>query len=178
MGEIQMIVKAEIINQPYSGQFNERVYDIQSRWNSQDWTWVKFVENDFTEWCGEFRGQARGIALSAKYNIVLVLTSDYLYQLDCISGDIMEYESQSQYQSLTVSPSGDFILADYYSIEIIESILKEKKTIESPIEMDLIKFLRWTNNKLSITCKEFLNWDNDVVLELDGFSFEIIIKTD
>jgi hypothetical protein len=173
-----MIVKAEIISQPLSGKFDERIYDIPSRWNSQHWTWVKFVNDDFTEWCGEFKGQARGIALSTKSNIVLVLTSDYLYQLDCIGGDIMEYESDPLYQSLTVSPSGDFIIADYYSIEVIESTISEKKTIEGPLEMDMIKFLRWTNNKLSVRCYEIVNWDNHVELELDGDSFELNIKTD
>jgi hypothetical protein len=173
-----MIVKAEIISQPLSGKFDERIYDIPSRWNSQHWTWVKFINDDFTEWCGEFRGQAKGIALSTKYNIVLVLTSDYLYQLDCMSGDIMEFESDHLYQSLTVSPSGDFIIADYYSIEVIESTLSEKQTIESPIEMDMIKFLRWTNNKLSVRCYELVNWDNQFELELDGDSFELNIKTD
>jgi hypothetical protein len=88
-----MIVEAEIINQPYSGQFKERIYDIPSRWNSQDWTWVKFTDADFAEWCGEFRGFARGVVVSTKYNSVLVLTSDYLSQLNCNSGDIIEYES-------------------------------------------------------------------------------------
>jgi hypothetical protein len=28
-----MIIKAELIDQPYSGQFEERIYDIRSPWN-------------------------------------------------------------------------------------------------------------------------------------------------
>lgn len=172
----KVITKAEIINQPYSGQFKERIYDISSPWNSPNWTWVKFEEEDYHEWCGEFRGSPRAVALSKKYNKVLVLTSDYLFQVDCYSGEITEYESEPQYQCLTVTPLGDFIIADYYGIEKIESTLNDKIPLESPIKMDTIKFHDWSNNKLLITCDEFLNWSNHVELELDGDTLEITVK--
>ena len=48
--------------------------------------------------------------------------------------------------------------------------------LESPIKMDSIKFGRWSKNKLSITCDEFLNWDNHVELELVGDTLEITKK--
>lgn len=172
-----MITKAEIVNQPYSGQYKEKIYDISSPWNSQNWTWVKFEDEDFNEWCGEFRGAPRDAALSMEYNKILVLTSDYLYQLDLNSGELIEYEMQPQYQCLTVTPTGEFLLANYHIIEKIESSLRDKKTVESPIEMDEIEFHSWSNNKLSITCDEFLNWSNHVELELDGDTLEIIVKT-
>ena len=171
-----MIIEAEIINQPCSGQYKERIYDISSPWNSQNWTWVKFKNEDLTEWCGEFRGLPRCVAISKKHNHILILTSDYLFQLDCLSGDLIEYESQPQYQSLTVTPSGDFIVADYYSIDLIESTLKVNKPVESPIKMDMIKFHDWSNNKLSITCEEFLNRDNRVELEFDGETLKLTVK--
>ncbi len=171
-----MIIKAEIINQPYSGEYNERIYDISSPWNSQNWAWIKFTNEDLTEWCGNFRGFPRDVELSKKYNSVLVLTSDYLYKLDCFSGELIEYESQPQYQILTLTPSGDFIIADYCDIEIIKSTLEDKIPVYSPIKMDMIKFHGWCNNKLSITCDEFLNWNNHVELELDGETFEITVK--
>ncbi|APH06454.1 hypothetical protein [Bacillus weihaiensis] len=170
-----MIIKAEIITQPYSGEFTEKIYDIPNKWTSQDWTWIKFSNNDLTEWCGNFRGFPREVAVSKKHSCVLVLTSDYLFNLDCISGELTEYEYQPQYQSLTVSPSGDFILADYYEIKIIKSTLTERKHVVSPIKMDLIKFHKWSNNKLSISCEEFLSW-NHVELELDGKTFEVSVK--
>jgi hypothetical protein len=44
--------------------------------------------------------------------------------------------------------------------------------------MDMIRFHGWSNNKLTISCNEFLNWDNQVELELDGETLEITIKTD
>ncbi|MFZ0443740.1 MAG: hypothetical protein WAM95_03620 [Bacillus sp. (in: firmicutes)] len=97
--------------------------------------------------------------------------------MGCLSGEIIEYESQHLYQCLTVTPLGEFIIADYYSIEKIESNLKNKVLLESPLEMmDMIKFNGWSNNKLSITCNELINWDNNFVLELDADTLEITIK--
>ncbi|PIC72186.1 hypothetical protein CSV77_02970 [Sporosarcina sp. P16b] len=172
-----MITKARIIDQPYSGLYQERIYDVPSPWNSQSWTWVKFENEDFTEWCGEFRGAPHAVALSKKYNTVLVLTSDYLFQMDCLSGDVIEYESQRLYKSLTVTPSGEFILAGDYTIEKIEANLRDKILLKSPIEMiDMITFTGWVNNTLSITCKEEMNWDNTFLLELDGETLELTSK--
>lgn len=171
-----MIVKAEIIQQPVSGQYSERIYDIASPWNSQNWTFIKFQDKDLNEWCGSFRGAAKAVALSKKYNSILVLTSDYLYQLDCLTGELCNYESQPQYQTLTVTPAGDFIIADDYTIKKIESSIKDCKPLESPLRMDSIQFHEWKNNKLKITCEEFLNWNNTVTLELDGDTCRIIYK--
>lgn len=84
-----MIIKADIITQPSSGQYKERIYDIPSTWNSHDWTWVKFLNED---------------------------------------------------------------------------------------NMDSIKFICWANNKLLITCDEFLNCSNHMGLELDDKTFELTIK--
>jgi len=171
-----MIIDVEIISQPLAGEYEERIYDISSQWNSQNWTWVKFTNDDFSEWCGEFRGEPRGVVLSKKYNNILILTSDYLHQFDCLNEEIMEYEEQPQYQNLTVTPSGDFILADFYDIELIKTTIKDAKLLDSPIKMDMINFCKWSNNKLSIVCEEFLNWGNYVELELDGDTFEITKK--
>ncbi|WP_199093183.1 MULTISPECIES: hypothetical protein [unclassified Sporosarcina] len=138
---------------------------------------MKFENEDFNEWCGEFRGAPRAVALSKKYNTVLVLTSDYLFQLDGLSGDVIEYESNHLYKSLTVTPSGEFLIADDYTIQKIEANLKDKVLLENPIEMiDMITFTGWINNKLSITCKESMNWDNTFLLELDGDTLEITSK--
>lgn len=139
------------------------------------WTWVKFTEEAMNEWCGQFRGSKRAVALSKKYNKILVLTSDYLFLIDCKNGELIDYESQPQYQSLTVTPSGDFLIADDYNIEKIGTTLRDKTLIKSPIQMDTIEFKGWSNNKLLITCDEFLNWDHHVQLELDGETFEITL---
>lgn len=127
----RMIIKAEIISQPYSGEFKERIYDIESPWNSQNWTFIKFTENDYSDWCGQFRGFPESVQVSEKYQIVLVLSSDYLFVLDSITGDIIEFESQPKYKSLILTPNDDFLIADYNNIEKITSSLKNKKNIES-----------------------------------------------
>lgn len=171
-----MIIKAEIIDRPYSGLYKERIYDVSSPWNSQNWTWVKFLDDDYNEWCGEFRGSPKSIAISKKYNRVLVLTSDYLFLLDCYSKELIEYEFQPQYQNLTVTPAGDFLVADYYNMNIIKSSLKDKKPVDSPIKMDMIKFGSWSDNKLIIICDEFLNWNNHIELEFNSDTLGIAIK--
>lgn len=171
-----MIVDAELICQPYAGEYREIIYDIPSPWNSPNWTWVKFINEDYTEWCGEFRGLPRKIAISKKYNITLILTSDYLYQIDCDSTELLDYESQPQYKNLTVMPSGEFLLSDDYSIELIMSSLNDKELIKSPLDMDNIEFGIWHDNILIILCDEFMNLDNHVELAFNSETMEIVIK--
>lgn len=153
-----MITKAELIHQPDSGEFNERIYDNESAWNSQHWAFVKFMNEDGAEWCGQFRGFPLQVAVSEVIGLVLILTSDYLYQLDRNSGDLMELEDNHMYKSLTTAPNGDFILADYYRMKKITSGIKQMISIESPLEMDLIQFKEWEGTKLVFTCEEFTNW--------------------
>lgn len=135
-----MIVNAEIICQPYAGEYSEKIYDIPSSWNSPNWTWVKFINEDYAEWCGEFRGVPREVAISKKYNIALILTSDYLYKIDCDSTELLEHESQPQYKNLTVMPSGEFLLSDDYSIELIMSSLNDKEPIKSPLDLIIMLY--------------------------------------
>ena len=89
-----MIIEAKIISRPYSGEYTERIYDNESDWNSQNWTFVKFTNDDYSEWCGEFRGFPVDVSISPQNKIILVLTSDYLYQLDINSGNLIEIEHQ------------------------------------------------------------------------------------
>lgn len=173
-----MIIAAEIINQPYAGEYSERIYDNQSEWNSQSWSWIKFTDKDYTEWCGQFRGFPRQVAVSEKHNSVLVLTSDYLFQLDKISANLVELERQPQYHNLTTAPSGDFIIADYYNLEKISERISKKVKIESPIQTDMIEFKQWIGTKLIFTCDEFTNWDRHLEMQLDCETFEVTIKRD
>ena len=127
-----MIIDAEIISQPYSGEYHERIYDNKSPWNSQSWTFVKFINDDHTEWCGHFRGFPRHVAISTTYSMVLVLTSDYLFQLYRETGNLFDVEDQPQYQNLTVDPHGNFILADYYNFEKVTRNIKKKRNYRQP----------------------------------------------
>lgn len=171
-----MVMEGEIISRPYSGEYTERIYDNESSWNSQSWTFIKFTNNDYSEWCGHFRGFPRQVAISTPNSIVLVLTSDYLYQLDIETGNLSDWEDQPQYQNLTVAPNGDFILADYYNLEKVTTSIKQKESIESPIQMDIIEFRKWDNSKLEFTCDEFLNWNRHLTMTYDSETNKIEIK--
>ena len=83
-----MIISIDIINQPYSGEFDERIYDIQNPWSSDFWTYVKFTNDDYSEWCGVSRGSSRRVKISRKRNSILILTSDYLWKLDAKNGNV------------------------------------------------------------------------------------------
>jgi len=171
-----MIIEAEIISQPYSGEYIERIYDNKSAWNSQSWTFIKFTIDDLSEWCGQFRGSPRNVAISTLKGIVLVLTSDYLYQLDIKTGDLIYLEDQPQYHNLTVTPSGEFIIADYYTLKKITNNLKQKTPLDSPIPMDMIEFKKWNDSKLEFTCNEFMNWDRHLTMTYDNETNKIEIK--
>ena len=152
-----MISEAEIIDQPDSGEFEERIYDIESPWNSQNWTWIRFKDGSNYCWCGQFRGASRSVSVSELYGKALVLTSDYLFEIELISGNILNYEDRPGYRNLTTAPDGSFIVADYYSIERITLSIKDKEYIKSPFEMDMIQFKDWKDGVLEFTCDEFLN---------------------
>ena len=171
-----MIIEAVIVNQPFSGEYTERIYDNESAWNSQSWTFIKFTNDGHSEWCGQFRGLPRQVAISTHQNIVLVLTSDYLYQLDRETGNLTDMEDQPQYQNLTVAPNGEFILADSYNLEKVTTTIKQKIHIESPIKMDIIEFKKWDKSKLEFTCDEFLNWDRHLIMTYDSETNKIEIK--
>ncbi len=83
-----MIIEEEIISQPYSGEYTERIYETKSAWNSRSWTFVKFTNGVYSKWCGPFRGFPRQVAILTPKSVILVLTSDYLYALDIEKGKL------------------------------------------------------------------------------------------
>ena len=170
-----MIHKAQIISQPDSGAYKEKIYDIPNIWNSQEWTWVKFYNDASDEWCGNFRGRPKDVAVSPTNNLILVLTSDHLYELNCINGKLRAYDKQTEYQCLTVSPSGDFILADFNDLYLIKTSFLERIPIHSAIDMYGIEFTGWNNGKLLIECED-LATDKKVKLEMDSDTLKVILK--
>jgi len=170
------IVKAEIINQPYSGEFKERIYDLESPWNSQSWTWIKFVDEYENETVGQFRGFPKTVKVSNKLKEIIVLTSDYIYRLNSKKLNIIETEDRIEYQDVEVSPNGIFIFHNNYEIEKMNSSLSEMTQIESPFKMDLIKFKKWNANKLEFECYEFIEWNKYESMELDTLEWKIEVK--
>lgn len=171
-----MILNAEIISQPISGQFKERIYDFDSEWKSSTWTWVKFTDENQDEWCGNFRGRPKGVGVSAKNNIILVLTSDCLYSLDNETANVIEYFENYSYNQLTTTPNGDFLISDSYNIFKVTNSIEREEKIKSPISMDSIKFKGWQGTKLAFQCDEFMAWDNHYIMEYDSETDKIIIK--
>lgn len=169
-----MINKAEIISQPYSGAYKEKIYDIPGIWNSQEWTWVKFQNDDSEEWCGNFRGSPKEVVASPKNNLILVLTSDHLFELDCINGELRTFDKQTEYQCLTVSPSGDLIIADFNDLYLIKTSFLDRVLIHSPIGMYGIAFKKWNRDALLFECED-LATDKKVMLKMNAETLKVIL---
>lgn len=163
------------IVQPLSGEYEERIYDFNSSWNSQDWTWIKFTNDDDLEWCGEFRGKHLGHGISKKYGSVFILTSDYLYHLSIENGDVVNYEDRTDYRNLVSTPNGEYIVSSYYHLSVIRGELDNIDPLETELPLDSIVFSEWEDSKLKIYAEEFMNYDNHLILELDGESLELKI---
>ena len=170
-------LKAEIINQPYSGEFKERIYDVESPWNSQSWTWIKFTDENMSETVGQFRGFPKEVKYSERRNEIIVLTSDYVFRLNASDLNIIETVSQPQYQDVEVSPDGIFFFHNYYEIEKMDNSLSDLTEIQSPFKMDDIRFKKWNGKILEFECEEFINWSRNEIMELDTNEWKINIKT-
>ena len=144
-----MIIDVEQIQVPKSGIYKEVIYDIQSSWNSQIWTWLKFTNDNYEEWCGEFRGKFRNFAYSDKNENILILTSDYMYQISRINGKLLDYIERSEYINVTASPNGEFIVSDYYGVYVIKNNIRDTSVITLPIHLDMIKFCGCAQQKTS-----------------------------
>jgi len=164
-------VKAEIINQPYSGEYKERIYDVKSPWNGREWTWIMFTDEYDVKTIGQFRGSPRTVKISKKKGEIVVLTTYHTYHLD-IELDIIETADHQEFKGLEVSPSGTFIFHNSYEIEKMENSLLELTLLESPFKMDLIKFKEWNNDRLVFECNDFADWTR-TVMELDTTDWKI-----
>ena len=167
---------AEIIDQPASGEYQEKIYNLASPWNSQSWTWVKFTDDYENESVGQFRGITKDVKVSQKLNEIIVLTSDYIYRLNATNLSIIEAVEQPQYQNVEVSPNGIFIFHDYYEIEKMGKSLSEMTIIDSPFKMDQIRFKKWNGYDLEFECDEFCNWERSEGMVLDTTKWVIKIK--
>ena len=165
--EENMITQAVRIQQPISGMFQEKIYDIESSWNSDKWTWIKFTE-DADYWCGEFRGEYRGIGYSASLGICVVLTSDYLYIIDNYTHQMIYFEQHPQYIDLISTPEGDIFITDDYSIEkFVDNSINNIEIVVMPLNADYIRFKGLDGNAIRITCYEFLRWGEELELWYD-----------
>lgn len=170
-----MIINAEIISRPDSGEYMERIYDVESAWNSQSWTFVRFTDENYEQWCGQFLGERKRVAISEISKRVLILTSDYLFSIDLNNGDLIEFDNSPGYINLIAINDGNFLVSDYYNITKILDKLSNTKHIESPIQMDVIKFELWDGNFLNFSCDEFLHWDRHLKMRYNSETDEVKI---
>ncbi len=169
-------MKAEIINQPYSGEFEEKIYDVENVWNSQSWTWIKFTDESGIEKVGQFRGFPKDVKVSKQKNEIVVLTSDCAFRLDSRELNIIESEKQVDYGNLEVTPNGTFIFSEYSDIYKLENSLSDMQIIQSPFEMDMIEFKGLNGNILEFECTEIANYERNEIMELNTTDWTIKIK--
>lgn len=171
-----MLLNIEHISQPYSGEYEEKIYDIESCWNSSEWTWIRF-EEDSSVWCGEFRGKYIGAAYSEVKEIIVVVTSDYMYLLDTNTKEVIESERNFECSDITCTPLGDILLSSGYGLEILNGrTISSAETIILPVNADSLKFARYQENILEMNCYEFCNWSNNITLFLDCKTMSITVK--
>ncbi|CAH0998018.1 hypothetical protein EMA8858_04153 [Emticicia aquatica] len=149
------------IYQPYSGLYEEKQFDIETEWKEQVWTWIKFSLDDFSEWCGCFRGEFQGCGLNSSSKQAIILTSLAFYKIDCENKSLLKTEENIQFNQLTITPDSNYFVVGYFNkIELMDWDFNFQ-SIDSPIEMDMITFKNWEENNLNFTCYELLNWDWD-----------------
>lgn len=170
-----MIKEIKHISRPQSGDYEERFFDNESPWNSDNWSYIKFTEDDFSEWVGNFRGAFRSCAISINLKQSIILTSDYCYRLDNDKIEVIELDDQPQIIEIDVSPNGKIIGHDYYKIYDLTESIKNGTSLLSPFEMDDIHFIKWEKDNLIFTCEEFTNWSRKVELSLNSDNNEIKI---
>ena len=169
------IVQSEIISQPISGVYEEKTYSINHIGVSSIWTWIKFTDENHNKWVSSFRGEPLFCVQSDLKNEILILTSDILIRLDSKNSKILEYEDDHFYNDLTLSPKGEFIIAECYHIYRIKNNLSDKIDIIEPFQMDFIKFNHWENNTLYFNCDEIITYKNlDMKLDINNWSIKKI----
>jgi hypothetical protein len=162
-------LKAERINQPTSGKYEEKVFDLNTEWKSQNWSWIKFTTEYEIEWIGVFRGEFENLAIAEKINQVAILTSGGLYILDIEQRETLYFEKETEFKGLAEIPTKDkFIIAEYQRIGIIDKNF-EKKYINLEYEIENIVFGKYENKRLKVNFEKlpdyqildcFLNTEN------------------
>lgn len=162
-----MLLSIEHISQPYSGEYEEKIFDIENNWNSSDWTWIRF-EEDTIIWCGEFRGKYIGATFSEPKGIIVVVTTDYIYMIDSMSKEIIDSKRNFECTDITCTPLGDVLLSSGYGLEILKGrTISSSEAVVLPVNADSLRFVKYRGNILEMSCYEFCNWSNSITLFLD-----------
>lgn len=162
-----MLLTAEITEPPISGKYPEKIYD--ATFSTEDWTWIKFEDENYDTFYGQFRGKPRSVAISSENQYCYVLTDTFLYELNRDNPDDFQVKDFIDdvfrtIRNITLSPNGKLILSDYYTIFIINSPICQISgrledaliEIENPFSLDEIEFKEWENNLLHISAITFI----------------------
>ena len=157
-------MKAEFIYQPISGQYEEKIFDLNTERKSHNWSWIKFTKKDGTEWIGVFRGEKEKIAIAEKINQTGILTSDGLYILDIEKKETLFFNCKTEFGELAESPTKDkFIVTEFGKIGIIDKNFKiEYLNLEFGI--DNVVFGKYEKKRLKINFEKLPNYEI-----IDGF---------
>ncbi len=142
---------AEFINQPTSGQFDEKSFDLDnSVWRSPHWCWVKFTTGSGQEWVGAFRGKSLKTSIANKISQVAVLTDYCICILDIDKREVIFSETQTQFRDIVSVPTEDrFLIADYYQVGTLDKDFKFR-VIQTDYDMDYITFKSYNGCKLIV----------------------------
>ena len=167
-----MLLNIEQISQPYSGEYEEIIFDIESNWNSSDWSYTLSLHDALpiytTIWCGEFRGKYIGATFSVPKGIIVVVTTDYIYVIDIMSKEMIDSERNFECTDITCTPLGDVLLSSGYGLEILkERTISSCEAIVLPVNADSLRFVKYRGNILEMNCDEYCNWSNNITLFLN-----------
>lgn len=162
-----MLITAQLIELPISGTYPEKIYDAP--FSTENWTWVKFEDESYDAFYGQFRGNPRTVILSTENLFCYVLTDTFLYEVnrenpsDFQVRDFID-DTFRTIRNVTLSPNGKLILSDYYTIFTINSPICQLSglledaliEIENPFNLDDIEFNEWQGNLLHINAQTFI----------------------
>ena len=172
-----MILSAQIMPQPVSGKYPEQIFE--GPLSTQGWTWVKFEDEYYNEFYGQFHGTPNCVALSIKNAACYVLTDAFLYEIDC--NNLSNYqvrdfwECNCKLQNVTFLPNGTPLFSDDYELFTINKSFDDKFEIKNPVHVDYIKFDYWEDNLLYINAKTFEDMQ-PIQLILDANTMRITVN--
>ena len=160
-----MLLTAQITEPPISGTYPEKIYDAP--FSTEDWAWVKFEDENYEAFYGQFRGKPRMVAISTENQFCYVLTDTFLYELNRENPSnfqVRDFDDTFRtIRNVTLSPDGKLILSDYYTIFTLDSpichlpgqLVDAFVEIENPFNVDYIEFNAWKDHLLYISAQTY-----------------------
>lgn len=166
-----MIKKAEIIDKPLSGTYEEKIYGNLS----DNWIWIKFTDENYYEWCGQFNGDFVKVDISEHLKITYVATIFGIYLINSENYELIKYIELMGINDTSLSPNGSYLVADGYDIYVLNNQELENQNLNNDFLLDDINFVEWKDQKLIIECLEMFSENSKIVAEYDENSKKVKI---